>query len=113
MATHAHQHHTIDDSAQGLMVRLGDTLHEVQELSVGGLWVDRVDAPLGAKVPMTLFPREGHHLELSQTMTTRGEVAGHDGDATCIRFVGLTFPLARFVIQQLARQSGVQPYIFR
>lgn len=97
----------------GLMVRVGQKLHEVHDVSVGGIRIDLVDAPVGADLVLTLFPRDGRQLDVSQSMAARGQVVGHTGTCTRIQFVTMSFTLAKFLIQHLARRNGVQPYIFK
>ena len=97
----------------GLMVRVGDKLLEVHDISVGGIRVSRLDLPLEAEAAMTLFPRDGRQLELSRAMAVRGKVVGHVGQWTRLRFVSLSYTLAKFLIQHLAQRQGVEPYIFK
>lgn len=97
----------------GLMVRVGDKLLEVHDVSVGGIRVSRLDLPQGSEAAMTLFPRDGRQLELGRAMAVRGEVVGHVGQWTRLRFVSLSYTLAKFLIQHLAQRQGVEPYIFK
>lgn len=105
------QYHRFED--HGIMARIGDKLLEVHDVSVGGMRVGRIDAVIGAELSLTLFPREGRQLELSRAMTVRGEVVGHTGQWTRLRFVTVSYTLAKFLIQHLARRQGVEPYIFK
>ncbi|HLO78090.1 MAG TPA: hypothetical protein VK196_16670 [Magnetospirillum sp.] len=112
--------HDVDDrrhyqrfEQHGLMVRIGDKLHDVHDVSVGGIRVATLDAAIGTVLSMTLFPRDGRQLGLSQSMAVRGEVVGHVGAWTRIRFASMSYTLAKFLIQHLARRNGVQPYIFK
>lgn len=97
----------------GLMARIGTVLYEVHDVSVGGLRVDALTLPVGTELSITLFPRDGRHLELAQTISARGVVAGHVKGATRIRFPTMSYTLAKFLIQHLARSQGVEPYIFK
>lgn len=97
----------------GLMARIGSVLHEVRDVSVGGIRVDALDAPVGAELAIVLFPRDGRQLGLAQSMTVRGEIVGHLRGATRIRFLSMSYALAKFLIQHLARRNGVEPYIFK
>lgn len=97
----------------GLMARVGDKLLEVYDISVGGIRLSRLDQQSGTEVAMTLFPREGRQLELSRSIAVRGEIVGHTGEWTRIRFCAPTYSLAKFLIQHLAQCYGVEPYIFK
>ncbi len=97
----------------GLMVRVADKLLEVHDISVGGICVARFDQAVGAEVAMTLFPRDGRQLELSKSMPARAEVVGHTGQWTRLRFSGMSYSLAKFLVQHLAQRHGVQPFIFK
>jgi hypothetical protein len=97
----------------GLMARVQDKLLEIHDVSIGGIRVQRVDMAVGAPLSLSLFPRDGRRLDLAQSMTIRGEVVGHTGEWTRIRFHAMTFTLAKFLIQHLARRSGIEPFIFR
>lgn len=97
----------------GLMARIGTVLHEVHDVSVGGIRIDGLDAPVGTELAITLFPRDGRQLDVSQAKAVRGQVAGHVKGGTRIRFPTMSFALAKFLIQHLARSNGVQPYIFK
>lgn len=97
----------------GLMARIGDTLLEMRDISVGGMCVARLEQPVGAEIAMTLFPRDGQHLDLGRSLVVRGEVLGHVDHWTRLRFVGMTYSLAKFLVQHLARCHGVEPYIFK
>lgn len=97
----------------GLMARVGDKLLEVHDVSVGGIRLARLDLPVDADVAMTLFPRDGRQLELSRATMARGEVVGHVGQWTRIRFAAMSYSLAKFLIQHLAQRQGVEPYIFK
>ena len=46
-------------------------------------------------------------------MAVRGEVVGHVGEWTRIRFAAMSYSLAKFLIQHLAQRHGVEPYIFK
>ena len=112
-------HHT-DDRRQyhrfdhhGLMARVGNQLHEVRDVSLGGLRLDLLDVPVGTELTITLFPREGRQLGLSDAMNVRGHVVGHVKNGTRIRFPSMTYTLAKFLIQHLARRNGLEPYIFK
>lgn len=104
-------YHRFDD--HGLMARIGDKLLEVHDVSVGGIRVERLEAATGQQVGLTLFPRDGRQLELSNAMAVRAEVVGHVGQWTRLRFATMSFTLAKFLVQHLARRNGVQPYIFK
>lgn len=104
-------YHRFDE--HGLMARIGDKLHEVHDISVGGVRVARLDAAVGAEIALTLFPREGRQLELSRSMAVRCQIAGHTGEWTRLRFASVSYSLAKFLIHHLARCHGVEPYIFK
>lgn len=97
----------------GLMARIGDKLHEVHDIAVGGMRVMRLETPVGGEMGVTLYPREGRQLALSQGMAVRCEVVGHLEDWTRLRFVSVSYTLAKFLIHHLARCHGVEPYIFK
>ncbi|MGE5478152.1 MAG: hypothetical protein ACM3Q1_15970 [Bacteroidales bacterium] len=97
----------------GLMARVGNNLHEVRDVSVGGIRIDAVEAAIGAELAITLFPRDGRQLDVDQSMTVRGEIAGHVQGTTRIRFLSMSYTLAKFLVQHLARRHGVEPYIFK
>lgn len=97
----------------GLMVRIGDKLHEIHDVSVGGICIGAVDAAEGSALAMTLFPRDGRQLELARSIMAQGQVVGHTGPWTRIRFTRMSFTLAKFLIQHLALRNGVQPFIFK
>lgn len=97
----------------GLIARIGTVLHEVHDVSVGGIRVDALDLPVGTELSITLFPRDGRQLEVAQSMTVHGQIVGQVKDATRIRFPTMSYTLAKFLIQHLARCQGVEPYIFR
>lgn len=97
----------------GLMARIGTVLHEVHDVSVGGIRVDALNLSVGTELSITLFPRDGRQLEVAQSMTVRGLVVGHVKGATRIRFPAMSYTLAKFLIQHLARCQGVEPYIFK
>lgn len=103
---HRFEHH-------GLIARIGSQLHEVRDVSLGGIRLDPVAVAVGADLTVTLFPREGRQLGLAQSLAVRCQVIGHVDDATRIRFAFMSYTLAKFLIQHLARRNGVQPYIFR
>lgn len=103
---HRFEHH-------GLMARVGNQLHEVHDVSLGGMRLNAVDVAVGSELTLTLFPREGRQLGLSESLTVRGQVVGHVKDGTRIRFPTMSYTLAKFLIQHLARRHGVEPYIFR
>lgn len=105
------QYHRFEE--HGLMVRIGDKLLDVHDVSVGGIRVERMDVAVGAELGLTLFPREGRQLELARAMAVRAEVVGHAGQWTRLRFASMSFTLAKFLIQHLARRQGVEPYIFK
>lgn len=97
----------------GLMVRVASKLYEIHDVSVGGIRIDSLDAQVGAELALTLFPREGRQLNVGHSMSVRGQVVGHAGSSTRIRFASMSYTLAKFLIQHLARRNGVQPYIFK
>ncbi len=97
----------------GLMVRIGDKLLDVHDVSVGGIRVQRLDLAVGGTCQMTLLPRDGRQLDLSQSMAARGLVVGHVAGWTRLKFSSMSFTLAKFLVQHLARRHGVEPYIFR
>lgn len=97
----------------GLVARIGSIIHEVEDVSVGGLRLKAADLPVGQHVAMTLIARDGTRLDISHSMPARGEVVSRNGAAAGIRFTAMTYTLAKFLIQHLARRHGVQPYIFR
>lgn len=105
------QYHRFDD--HGLIARIGDKLVEVHDISVGGIRVARFDAAEGSAVTLTLLPRVGRRVDLGQSHRAEGEVVGHVGGWTRIRFPRLSYSLAKFIIHHLGRRNGVQPYIFR
>lgn len=103
---HRFEHH-------GLMARVGNQLYEVRDVSLGGIRLDPLDVPVGAELVITLFPREGRQLGLSSAMNVRGLVVGHVKSGTRVRFPTMSYTLAKFLIQHLARRNGVEPYIFK
>jgi hypothetical protein len=105
------QYHRFEQ--HGLMARVGNNLHEVRDVSVGGIRIDAVEAEIGAQLAITLFSRDGRQLDVDQSMTVRGEVAGHVRGTTRIRFLSMSYTLAKFLVQHLARRHGVEPYIFK
>jgi hypothetical protein len=97
----------------GLMARVRDKLLEIHDVSLGGIRVERIEAAVGSDLPLVLFPRDGRRLDLGQSMTIRGEIVGHTGEWTRIRFHAMTYSLAKFLVQHLARRSGIEPFIFK
>lgn len=105
------QYHRFEQ--HGLIVRVGTTLYEVRDVSVGGVRVEGLTLPVGTDVAMTLMPREGGTLAPADGMTARGRVVGLVKNSARIRFDGMSYTLAKFLIQHLARRFGVEPYIFK
>lgn len=105
------QYHRFEQ--HGLMVRVGVNLHVVHDVSVGGLRIEGLTLPVGTEVTMALMPREGKKLGLAESMTVRGHVVGHVKNSARIRFDGMSYTLAKFLIQHLALRNGVEPYIFK
>lgn len=97
----------------GLVVRIGTTLHPVHDVSVGGIRVEGLTPPVGTEVSMVLMSREGNKLGLADSMTARGQVVGLVKNSARIRFDGMSYKLAKFLIQHLALRNGVEPYIFK
>lgn len=105
------QYHRFEQ--HGLVVRIGTTLHQVHDVSVGGIRVEALSLPAGTEVVMTLIPREGAELELAEAMTVRGHVVGHVKNSARICFDGISYNLAKVLIRHLARRHGVEPYILK
>lgn len=97
----------------GLVARIGNVIHEVEDVSVGGIRLKALDRPLGERIAMTLIARDGNQLDISHSMPAQGEIVGRTGTAARIRFTFMSYKLAKFLIQHLARRHGVQPYIFK
>lgn len=97
----------------GIVVRLGTQLLDVHDLSIGGLRVPHCGLAPGTQVKLQLIPREGRKLLLPQTIAAKGEVISQCDSWTRMHFVGMTFTLAKFLIQYMARCHGVQPFIFK
>lgn len=111
LADDRRQYHRFDQ--HGLMARVGAKLYEVRDVSVGGIRMDALDVAVGTVLSITLMPREGRQLGLSQSMAVKGEVVGHVRGTTRIRFPAMSYTLAKFLIHHLARRNGVEPYIFK
>lgn len=105
------QYHRFEQ--HGLVVRIGATLHQVRDVSVGGIRVEGLILPVGTDVTMTLVLHEQGKLESTNGMTARGQVVGQIKNSARIRFDGMSYSLAKFLIQHLARRFGVEPYIFK
>jgi hypothetical protein len=97
----------------GLMARIGNKLVKVHDLSVGGLQVEPIDVAAGSTIALTMLPSHGGRVDLNRSQPARGEVVGHGGGHTHIRFTHVSYTLAKFIVQHLARRTGVEPYIFR
>ncbi len=97
----------------GVVVRIGDKLVKVQDLSVGGVQIERIEIAKGSTVALTMLPSHAGRVDLNRSQPARGEVVGHEGGYTHIRFTSVSYTLAKFIIQHLAQRSGVEPYIFR
>lgn len=97
----------------GMMVRVGERLLHVHDLSIGGIRVERFDVAPGTALSLQLMPRNGRQLELARAHPVEGVVLAHAGEWTRIRFNRLSYTLAKLIIDQLARSAGVEPYIFR
>lgn len=100
-------------AAEGLMVRLGDRILDIQDVSLGGLRVERQDVPKGKMVELQLIPRSGRALALNDSVRARAEVVGHCDRWTHLRFQQVTYTLAKTIIRQFARTTGVQPFVFK
>ena len=97
----------------GLMARIGDRLLEVHDVSLGGIRVKRLDLEVGSTCDITLLPREEGEQGTAESLAVRGVVAGHVDGWTRIQFPSMSYTLAKFLIQHLARSQGVEPYIFK
>lgn len=106
--------HLYQRSAQhGLMVRLGQTLAEIDDISVEGVCLDGLHGEPGAAVELQLIPRDGKQLQILDALWAKGQIVDHVHGFTRIRFSRMTFGLAKFFIKRLARQNEVSPYIFK
>ncbi|MBX9634713.1 MAG: PilZ domain-containing protein [Magnetospirillum sp.] len=97
----------------GMVVRLGTQLLDVHDLSIGGMRLSHGGVEPGTLVTVQLIPREGRKLMLPQTIEAKAKVIGQCNSWTRLRFEGMTFSLAKFLIQYMARRHGVEPYIFK
>lgn len=97
----------------GMVVRVGQQLLDVHDLSIGGLRMPRCDVSPQGRIKLQLIPREGRKLLMQQTFAVEGEVVNECESWTRMRFVGMNYSLAKFLIQYMARRHGVQPYIFK
>lgn len=97
----------------GMVVRVGAQLLDVHDLSIGGLRMPRCDVAPHSRIKLQLIPRDGRKLLMQQTFTVDGEVISVCDSWTRIRFIGMNYSLAKFLIQYMARRHGVQPYIFK
>lgn len=97
----------------GMVVRIGSQLLDVHDLSIGGLRVPHCGAKPGSQINLQLIPRDGRKLLMQKTFNVQGEVIGQCDSWTRMRFIGMTYSLAKFLIQYMAQRHGVQPYIFK
>lgn len=97
----------------GISVRVGGHMLDASDVSLSGMRLPRVAAPAGSLLALQLIAREGRRLHLNHAIATQAEVVGTCDQWTHMRFTSMNFRLAKFLIQHLCRQDGVQPYIFR
>ncbi|MBC7905266.1 MAG: hypothetical protein H7Y60_00775 [Rhodospirillaceae bacterium] len=97
----------------GIVVRLGQQLLDVYDLSIGGLRVPLCGQKPGTSVKLQLIPREGRKLSMHQTVSAQAEIISECESWSRLHFVGMTYSLAKFLIQYMARRHGVQPFIFK
>jgi hypothetical protein len=97
----------------GMVVRIGPQLLDVHDLSIGGLRVPQCGSTPGSRIKLQLIPRDGRKLMMHRTFAVEGEVISQCDTWTRLRFVGMTYSLAKFLIQYMAQRHGVQPYIFK
>lgn len=101
-------------AGSGLMVRLGESIVEVADISVGGMRTARQDhAAKGHLLQVQLIPREGTKLALNDSIRAEVVVVGSCEQWTHFRFTAVTYTLAKLIIRHIARTTGVQPYHFR
>lgn len=97
----------------GMVVRIGAQLFDVHDLSIGGLRITRCEEEVGAAVSLQLIPREGRKLMLPETVNAEIIIVGQCEKWSRLKFSGLTFTLAKFLIKYMARRHGVEPFIVK
>lgn len=97
----------------GLVARIGGSQYDVHDVSVGGIRIQGLDAPQGARLTVLLLPSDGKQLDEAKAMAVEGLVVGHVKGSCRVRFPTMSYTLAKFLIHHLARQHGVEPYIFK
>jgi len=96
-----------------MVVRLGNKLLIAHDVSLGGICLERIAAPQGSHITLTLMPHFAGRMDLKRSYTVCGHVVEHVGNQTHIHFERLSYTLAKFIIHHLAQRNGVEPYIFR
>lgn len=97
----------------GLMVRLGDQFVEVEDISLGGLRVARQELAKDRVFNVQLMPREGSKLALNDAVMAEVVVVGSCDKWTRLGFTVVNYTLAKTIIRQIARLTGVQPFIVK
>lgn len=97
----------------GMVMRLGKQLLDVHDVSIGGLRVPLCGEKPGTAVTVQLIPRDGRKLLMHQTFAAQVEIISQCESWSRLRFTGMTYSLAKFLIQYMGRRHGVQPFIFK
>lgn len=97
----------------GMVVRVGQQLLDVHDLSIGGLCVPQCGSKPGSRIKLQLIPREGRKLLMQKVFAVEVEVVSECDSWTRLHFVGMTYSLAKFLIQYMAKRHNLQPYIFK
>lgn len=97
----------------GMMARIGQAMHEVTDLSLGGLRLPFVDHKVGEVVKVQLIPRDGTKLLLNDALYAEARVAENGPAWTGLEFTTVSYTLAKLIIRHMARVTGVEPFHFR
>jgi len=103
-------------SGTGLIARMGDSVAEVLDISLGGVRLafvrDLGRGELQFRIVKASPLGEGPDYRRLGAPATAVVVARGEHDLH-LRFVGMNYPLAQLIIAHIAAVSGVSPYIFR
>jgi hypothetical protein len=113
-ATAVDRRHNPRYQGKGLMAHIGDKLVEVMDVSVDAVRLSNgFGAAAGAKVSLTLIPREGERLDLNKGVKASGTVIRVDGDAVVVAFSATSWALSKLVVWLAGQKLGVTPHLVK
>ncbi|CAA7620405.1 hypothetical protein [Magnetospirillum sp. UT-4] len=97
----------------GMTAILNGKVVDVDDVSLGGLRLPRMELARGTELTVQLMPRVGDRLLVNENIHVRTMVVRNCDAWTHLHFTAMTYTIAKAIIRHMGRVTGVKPFMVR